>query len=123
MGPLPWIFGRVLAALLTTLIVSVLSYVLIRVLYPEAFGDPRPLLEQAADFTEGLVLRFDLGISQYQQIPVTDLVWRGLPVDIALFAGALAFGIVTGVLAGVACARRPRRLVDRALTAAALLVL
>ena len=123
MAVLPGVLGRVATALLTTVVVSVVSFVLIRLLYPEAFGDPRPLFTEVAEFVEGLVVRLDLGISQYQSIPVTDLVLDGLPVDVMLFAGALVFGVAAGLLGGVVCARTRNGPVDRVLSGAALVVL
>ena len=119
---LPWVLGRIALAVVTTVGVSVLSFVFIRVLYPEAFGDPRSLPVQAWEFVQALVGHLDLGQAR-DGTPVTDLVREGLPVDVALFAGGLAFGLAAGLLAGIACARRPRGVVDRVLLALSLLVL
>jgi peptide/nickel transport system permease protein len=123
MALLPWIAARIVGALATTIAVSAVSFVLIRLLYPEAFGDPRSLIVQVAEFLERMVLHLDLGTSRVQDIAITDLLVDRVPVDVALFTGALAIGVGAGLVGGVLCSRKPNGVLDRALSGLALLTL
>jgi peptide/nickel transport system permease protein len=113
---------RLVAAVLVALGVSAITFVMLHVLRPEAFPDPRPLPVQLGDFLWGAATQFDLGRSrQPPGRPVGELVLHGLPADLSLFAGALVFGVTAGVAGGVACALRPRSLRARVLRVLALL--
>jgi peptide/nickel transport system permease protein len=115
---------RLVAAVLVALCVSAITFVMLRVLRPEAFADSRPLPVQLADFLWGIVTQFDLGRSrQAPGRPVSELVLRGLPADLSLFAGALVIGVAAGVAGGVVCARRPRSAAAWLLRVLALLAL
>ena len=106
---------RGLAALVVILGVVVGTFVGLHVLRPDAFTDTRPLPVELASYLERALLHGDLGVSAAPRNPeVVDLIAEGLPVDIALLAGALATGVLLGVTAGVIAASRPGSLAARA---------
>jgi peptide/nickel transport system permease protein len=76
-------------------------------------GLDRPLLEQYGGFV-WRVLHGDLGYSYYSSAPVRQLLLSRLPVTVSLSLGAAVLWLVAGVGVGVAAARRPRSLTDRA---------
>jgi peptide/nickel transport system permease protein len=115
---------RLAAAVLITALVGAITFVMLHVLRPESFFDPRPLPTQLGDFLWGAFTRFDLGQSYQPPFrPVGDLIVERLAADISLFAGALVFGVAAGVVGGVAYARRPRSLRARVLGVLAMLAL
>jgi peptide/nickel transport system permease protein len=67
------------------------------------------------------LLHGDLGYSYATRSPVSGLVVQSLPPTLSLIAGSAVVWTVTGVLTGVAGARRPRGPVDRGLMAVVLL--
>ncbi|MCF6508128.1 ABC transporter permease [Blastococcus sp. MG754426] len=81
----------------------------------ERLGLDQPVLERYGQFVEGL-LRGDLGYSYYNQEPVLDTIVSRLPVTASVAFGAIAVALVVGVLVGIAAARRPGSLLDRAST-------
>jgi peptide/nickel transport system permease protein len=115
---------RLGAAVLIAVLVSAITFVMLRVLRPEAFSDPRPLPIELADYLWSAFTQFDLGRSYQRPFrPVGELIVERLPADLSLFVGAAAFGVVAGVLGGVTCARHPRSLRAYALSAVATLAL
>jgi len=115
---------RLAAAVLIAALVTAITFVMLRVLRPESFSDPRPLATQLGDYLWGVFTRFDLGLSRRPPFrPVGDLILERLAADISLFAGALVFGVVAGVAGGVAHARRPRSLRARVLGVLAMVAL
>jgi peptide/nickel transport system permease protein len=69
----------------------------------------------------GRVARGDLGESFATQEPVASIIARDLPVTASLAIGAAVLWLVLGVAAGLVSAARPRTLVDRGISAVALL--
>jgi peptide/nickel transport system permease protein len=119
---LPFAARRAAAAVLIAALVSAITFVMLRVLRPESFFDPRPLPTQLGDFLWGLFTRFDLGRSYQPPFrPVGDLILERLGADLSLFGGALVVGVAAGVAGGVACARRPRSVRTRVLHVVAML--
>jgi peptide/nickel transport system permease protein len=100
---------RVAAAVLIAVLVCAITFVMLHVLSPQSFFDPRPLPTQLVDYIWGAFTQFDLGQSYQPPFrPVSDLIRERLWADLALFAGAALFGIGAGVIGGVMVARRPR---------------
>src|SRR3954451_14263129 len=95
------------------------------VLRPNRFpDDPRPLLVQLGDYLERAFLHFDFGrSSSVGQRDVADMILHGLPADLYLLAGGVAFGLAVGLGGGALCAARAGSLVARLLQAGALLFL
>ena len=115
---------RLGAAVLIAVLVSAITFVMLHVLRPEAFFDPRPLPTELADYLWSAFTQFDLGRSYQPPFrPVGELIVERLPADLSLFGGAAAFGLVAGVVGGVTCARHPRSLRAYALGAVATLAL
>jgi peptide/nickel transport system permease protein len=115
---------RLAAAVLIAALVSAITFVMLHVLRPESFFDPRPLPTQLGDFLWGAFTRFDLGRSYQPPFrPVGDLIVERLAADVSLFAGALVFGVAAGVAGGVTCVRHPRSVRTRLLHVVAMLAL
>ena len=76
-------------------------------------GLDRPLVDEYGGFV-WRALHGDLGYSYYSSAPVLQLLASRLPVTASLALGAAVLWLVVGVGVGVAAARRPRSLVDRA---------
>jgi peptide/nickel transport system permease protein len=76
-------------------------------------GLDRPLPDQYGGFV-WRALHGDLGYSYYSSAPVRQLLASRLPVTVSLVLGAAVLWLVLGVGVGVAAARRPRSITDRA---------
>jgi peptide/nickel transport system permease protein len=100
---------RILAAYLIAVLVAAITFVMLHVLRPESFFDPRALPVQLGDYLWSAFTHFDLGNSYQPPFrPVSDLIRERIWADISLFAGAAVFGVAAGMAGGVVCARRPR---------------
>jgi peptide/nickel transport system permease protein len=100
---------RVVAAVFVAVLVSAITFVMLHVLRPESFFDPRPLPTELADYLWKAFTQFDLGQSRQPPFrPVDDLILERVGADLALFVGAALFGVGAGVIGGVVCARHPR---------------
>lgn len=80
-----------------------------------ALGFDQPLILQYADFL-GNLIRFDLGRSYVQNIPVIDLIWTRIPYTLMLAAGALVVAFGIGIPIGVTLAVCRGRLIARLLS-------
>jgi len=115
---LNYFFRRILGAIPTLFILMALAFFLIRlapggpfdsekVLLPEieanlraAYHLDEPLYQQFARYL-GNLLQGDFGPSfQYRDLTVTELIMTGFPISLRLGAGAMAFAVIFGVLAG-----------------------
>jgi peptide/nickel transport system permease protein len=111
---------RALAAVLVTVAVTSLTFVMLRVLTPENFADERAVPVELAAYLQRVFLHWDFGISTQRPFgPVAGMLAAALPADLALFVGSMAVGLGLGVLGGVICALRPRTLVARGLEVSA----
>ncbi len=100
---------RVAAAYLIAVLVAAITFVMLHVLRPESFFDPRALPVQLVDYLWHAFTQFDLGNSYQPPFrPVSDLIRERIGADLSLFVGAAVFGVVAGMAGGVVCARRPR---------------
>jgi peptide/nickel transport system permease protein len=69
---------------------------------------------QLGDYLYRAFVPFDLGTSwEDSQPPVAGMLREGLPADLWLLAGGMAFGLLLGVVAGTVVAARPRAAVSR----------
>ena len=115
---------RLLAAALLAVAVSALTFLTLHGLFPEAFGDTRPLLAELWHFLVATFVHLDLGQSEARPLgSVSELIGRGLGADFSLLIGALIFGIAAGTAGGAVCARHPGTWRARLLQLAALLAL
>jgi peptide/nickel transport system permease protein len=110
---------RLLAAVLLAVAVSALTFLTLHGLYPEAFGDTRPLLVELWHFLVATFIHFDLGGNG----EVATEIGRGLGADLSLLAGAMAFGLGAGLAGGTICAHHPGTWRARLLQLASLLAL
>jgi peptide/nickel transport system permease protein len=85
------------------------------------FGLDQPLYVQFLIYF-GKLMRFDLGYSHLQQLPVLDLILDRLPATLILMVTAIVLAIGLGVLLGVTAARRRGSLVDNLISVGALVV-
>jgi len=106
---------RVLSLIGVIVMVTVVTWLCIHLLRPEPFAfDDRHFLVQLGDYVYRAFLHFDLGTSwENNQPPVAGLLREGLPADLLLLGGGLAFGLLLGVAAGAVVAARPRAPVSR----------
>ena len=74
-------------------------------------GLDRPLGVQYLDFLGGLV-RGDLGVSYYSHAPVTDEIFRRMPLDLFIGILAMIVAVVLGILMGALAAYCRGRLPD-----------
>lgn len=122
---------RLALALLVALVVSILSFALVRLSGDVAtaiagegarqedieavrrtYGLDRPVVVQYVDWIFGL-LRGDLGTSYYFKSDVAGLVLDKLPVTLKLGLASLAFALLLAVPLGVIAALRPNSWMDR----------
>jgi peptide/nickel transport system permease protein len=101
--------------------VTALTWLAMRVLRPSWFaGDPRPVPAQLGDYLNRDFLHFDLGRTfRPPQDRVADIIRSGLPADLSLLAGGVAFGVGAGTAAGTYCAARRGTVLARALEGSA----
>jgi peptide/nickel transport system permease protein len=116
-----FILTRLLSVVAVVVSVTVITFLTIHLLRPESFAfDQRPLLTQLVDYLDRVFLHGDFGTSWDKQgRPVSELLRKGLPADVALLAGAMVLGTIIGMVGGAICARRPSSLVARLLGAGA----
>ena len=108
---------RLVALAAVVVMVTVVTWISIHVLRPEAFAfDQRPTLEQLGDYLVQAFLHFELGNSwENNQPPVAGMLREGLPADLWLLAGGMAFGLLLGLTAGTYVGSRPREPLARAI--------
>ena len=110
-------FARRLIALIAVVVmVTVVTWICIHGLRPEAFAyDQRSTLGQLWDYLTSAFLHFELGNSwENNQPPVAGMLREGLPADLWLLAGGMAFGLLFGLSAGAYVGSRPRAPLSRA---------
>ena len=106
---LTFVARRIAAAFLIAVLVAAITFVMLHVLRPESFFDPRALPVQLGDYLWNAFTQFDLGRSYQPPFrPVSDLILERLGADLSLFVGAGVFGVAAGMAGGVVCARHPR---------------
>src|SRR3954470_6479987 len=78
---------RVMAAFLIAVLVSAVTFVMLHVLRPESFFDPRALPVQLGDYLWSAFTQFDLGNSRQPPFrPVSDLIFERAAAAFSLFA-------------------------------------
>ena len=87
-------------------------------------GDSPSLLGRLWTYLGDTFIRFDLGrAATLGAVPVSQTIREGLPVDLALVAGAVVIGTAAGLAGGLACARSGYSRLGRGLRSVALLAL
>jgi peptide/nickel transport system permease protein len=107
------------------LLVTTLTWVTFHGLRPELFAyDERPVLVQLGDYLYRAFVHFDFGRSwEPGRTSVAETLKEGLPADLWLLAGGLAFGLPAGILAGAVVAARPRTRLARVVETISMLFL
>src|SRR5689334_15960557 len=120
-----FVVSRILSLAAVMVMVTVVTWLCIHLLRPEPFAfDERSLLTQLGDYLYRAFLHFDLGNSwENNQPAVADMMREGLPADLWLLFGGLAFGLGAGVAAGTYVGSRPRTMVSRAIEAVSMIFL
>ena len=96
---------RALAAVLITIAVAAITFLILRLLAPWGFDETSPFVA-VVRYLRDVFLHGDLGISRQRPfLPVLTVLRGSLPADLALFAGALAAGVLMGIYGGVLCVR------------------
>jgi peptide/nickel transport system permease protein len=107
---------RLLSMAAVVVAVAIITFLMLHLLRPESFGDPRSLPVELGDYLASVFLHYDFGVSRGQGArPVADLLNAGLPADVSLLAGGLLLGAVGGTAAGAVCVAHPRTLRARVL--------
>ena len=92
---------RLLAVVVVSVTLSALTFVMLRVLTPESFGDPRPLHVELFHYLQRFFLHLDFGEStQRPFLPVRSMLADGIAADIALLVGAMVLGATLGIAGG-----------------------
>ncbi len=116
---------RLLSVAGVVVMVTAITWLTIHLLRPEPFAaDERHLLVQLGDYLRRAFLHFDLGNSwEDQGAPVAGMLREGLPADLWLLGGGLAFGLVTGIAAGAYVASAPRSALARVIETVSMIFL
>jgi ABC-type dipeptide/oligopeptide/nickel transport system permease component len=111
-----YVARRALAVVGVSVTLSAVTFLMLHLLTPESFADPRPLHVELITYLRDIFLRGDFGVStQRPFLPVRSMLADALPADIALLVGAMLVGSVLGIAGGAVCARRPGTFVARTL--------
>ena len=117
---------RLASAILVMVAVAAITFLMLQVLRPEAFYDPRPLGTQLLDYLRGVFLHFEFGEVRGAPEGERDIgvaLRASLGSSIWLLAGGVAAGVVIGLTAGMVAAARKGTVVARAIEVAAVLAL
>ena len=116
---------RLVALAAVVVMVTLVTWICIHGLRPEAFAfDQRSTLEQLGDYLVQAFLHFELGNSwENNQPPVAGMLREGLPADLWLLAGGMAFGLLLGLAAGAYVGSRPREPLARGIEAVSMFFL
>jgi peptide/nickel transport system permease protein len=121
---LGFILRRTFAAAVVMVVVAAITFLMLHLLRPEAFFDPRSLGTQVLDYLRRAFLHFDLGYSrEAPNPPVAQLIRRDIGGDVSVLAGGVVVGFVVGVAGGVVAAARRGTVLARAIEVLALIAL
>jgi peptide/nickel transport system permease protein len=103
-----YIMRRALAVVAISVTLCALTFVMLHVLTPESFQDPRALHVELLDYLVDVFVHGDFGSStQPPFLPVRTMLAEAVPADLSLLLGAMVVGPLLGVVGGTYCARRP----------------
>src|SRR3954453_15695052 len=118
------VLGRAASVVVVVVGVTALTWLSVNALRPDLrAGDDRVIFLALGDSLQSAFLHFDFGHSATGGgRAVAEVIREGLPADLALLLGGMAFGLLAGVTGGAHCAGRPgagwgrgpRRLLPRA---------
>jgi peptide/nickel transport system permease protein len=108
--------ARVASVVVVVVGVTGLTWLSVNALRPDLrAGDHRVIFVALADYLQSAFLHFDFGRTATGGRPVAEVIREGLPADLALLLGGLAFGLLAGVAGGAYCAARPGTVSSRGL--------
>jgi peptide/nickel transport system permease protein len=113
-GPAVLVARKLAALAATILLAPAFSFIVFETLSAETFA-PGTTLAGLADWYGALLLHGDLGEYEDFDMPLTQVLYEGLPADLVMLAGGLAFGLGAGSAAGLVAVARPRSRVARVL--------
>jgi peptide/nickel transport system permease protein len=117
---LRFIVTRLLAVAAVVVSAASITFLMLRLLRPERFPPSPSVPRQLLDYLDRVFLHYDFGISDDRYGgPVSQILSKGLPADVALLAGGMLVGLLMGAAGGAVCAARPQSLAARVLGAAA----
>jgi peptide/nickel transport system permease protein len=119
-----FVLTRVATVVIVIVGVTALTWLSINALRPDIrAGDDRFIFFALGDYLQSAFLHFDFGSSRTSRREISDLIRQGLPADLSLLGGALAFGLGAGIAGGAYCAARPRTTWARVLESSAALAM
>ncbi len=119
-----YVARRALAVVGVSVALTVVTFLMLHLLTPESFVDPRPLHVELLAYLRDVFLRGDFGNSTQQPfLPVRSMLADALPADVSLLVGAMLVGSILGIVGGTVCAQRPGTFVAWALQGVATLLL
>jgi peptide/nickel transport system permease protein len=103
-----YVARRALTVVVVAVTLCALTFLMLHVLTPESFPDPRGLHVELIDYLGDVFLHGDFGIStQRPFLPVRTMLSEAIPADLSLLLGAIVLGPLLGIAGGTYCARRP----------------
>ena len=120
-----YVARRALSVVIVVVALSSLTFVMLHVLTPESFDDPRPVYVELLDYLNGYFLHLDWGNSVTPPfLPVRRMLAAdAVPADIALLVGAMVLGTLLGIAGGLVCVRMRGTIVARLIELLATLAL
>src|SRR4051812_32399409 len=117
------VLGRAASVVVVVIGVTALTWLSVNALRPDLrAGDDRLIFVALGDYLQSAFIHFDFGHSATGGgRAVAEVIREGLPVDLALLLGGMAFGLLAGVAGGAYCAARPGAVSARALETVAAL--
>jgi peptide/nickel transport system permease protein len=115
-----FVFTRLASVAIVVVGVTALTWLSVNALRPDLrAGDDRVIFVALVDYLQSAFLHFDFGRSATSGREIEELIREGLPADLSLLGGALAFGLLGGIAGGAYCAVNPRTRRTRLLESAA----
>jgi peptide/nickel transport system permease protein len=118
------VLGRVASVAIVVVGVTALTWLAVNALRPDLrTGDHRMIFVALADYLQNAFIHFDFGRSATGGREVAQVIREGLPADLSLLVGGMAFGLLAGAVGGAYCAARPGTVPARALETLAALAM
>jgi peptide/nickel transport system permease protein len=96
----------------TIVLAPAFTYVVFTTLRADSFT-PGETLSGLWDWMSAFLFHGDLGYDEDFDLPLTQVLLDGLPVDLVMMAGGLAFGLGVGAFGGLVAVARPRSRLTR----------
>ena len=117
-----FVLSRLASVVIVIVGVTALTWLSVNALRPDLrAGDDRLIFVSLVDYLQSAFLHFDFGRSATSGREIEELIRQGLPADLSLLGGALAFGLLGGIAGGAYCSANPRTKWTRLLEGAAAL--